>query len=229
MNNILLSMDIQTSIEGKLQNYLNIINKVFEDAASISSEKISPTDFIESISIVCKNSPDRCIKEDGVSGYTVHAGLIDLYVDSDNINEGAIYSTICHEISHAKRFSKLNSYDGRLISGLIFEGIAVAFEDEVRNDKYEESYFLSTIKSRSGTKKLILAVKDDLYKEDYDYMKIFINGDAEKGLPRWAGYEIGYYIVKEYMRITNKKASELVFENVDEIKKAISELLPDIA
>ena len=52
-------------------------------------------------------------------------------------------------------------------------------------------------------------------------MELFFNGNKSKNIPRWAGYEMGYFIVTRYMKLTNKKASELIYENVDNFKKVL--------
>lgn len=50
---------------------------------------------------------------------------------------------------------------------------------------------------------------------EFNNGELFFDGNKEKGLPRWAGYKIGYYLVKQYLKKTKKKASELIGEASD--------------
>lgn len=56
------------------------------------------------------------------------------------------------------------------------------------------------------TKKILSELWEQLDFNDYNYDEIFFNGNDK--LPRWAGYSVGYYLVKKYLEKTNKKIED---------------------
>lgn len=66
---------------------------------------------------------------------------------------------------------------------------------------------------RTESHNLVDLFRKDFFADNYDwdknYGELFFDGNKKKGIPRWAGYEIGYYLVKQIMKKTGKKASEL--------------------
>lgn len=55
-------------------------------------------------------------------------------------------------------------------------------------------------------------LKPEFKRAGYDYDGIFFGGH---GWPRWAGYSVGYYIVKEYLRRSGKSVFDAVAEPYD--------------
>lgn len=55
-------------------------------------------------------------------------------------------------------------------------------------------------------------LKPEFESAGYDYDGIFFGG---RGWPRWAGYSVGYYIVKEYLRRSGKSVFDAVAEPYD--------------
>ena len=54
--------------------------------------------------------------------------------------------------------------------------------------------------------KILSELWEQLDFNDYNYDEIFFNGNDK--LPRWAGYSVGYYLVKKYLEKTNKKIED---------------------
>ena len=75
-------------------------------------------------------------------------------------------------------------------------------------DKTEKSLFIKTILERTDkeNEKILSELWEQLDFNDYNYDEIFFNGNDK--LPRWAGYSVGYYLVKKYLEKTNKKIED---------------------
>ena len=148
------------------------------------------------------------IAEDGVSGRTYHSRLIILSIDKQQhaINEDFVFETICHELSHSLRWEKVPEYAETLFDGMILEGLAVVLEEAAMaaTQRPTTQYFLNTMQKTSieEINSMIATLKDTFNSMDYDYTRVFFTGDNT--LPRWAGYRLGYYFVKQYLEKTNR-------------------------
>ena len=148
------------------------------------------------------------IAEDGIAGKTLHSRLIMISADKNQhkINDGFIFETICHEMSHSLRWEKLPEYAETMFDGMILEGLAVVLEEEamVKTGRQDKQFFLKEMQKtpQAEIDKIIAVLKDKLEGKVYDYNKIFFTGDDI--LPRWAGYRLGYYFVKQYLRQTDQ-------------------------
>lgn len=149
------------------------------------------------------------IAEDGIAGKTLHSRLIVLSIDKQQrkISEDFVFETICHEMSHSFRWEKLpDEYAETMFDGMILEGLAVVLEEEamVKTGRQDKQFFLKEMQKtpQAEIDKMIAVLKDKLESKVYDYNKIFFTGDDI--LPRWAGYRLGYYFVKQYLRQTDQ-------------------------
>ena len=148
------------------------------------------------------------IAEDGVSGRTYHSRLIILSIDKQQhaITEDFVFETICHELSHSLRWEKVPEYAETLFDGMILEGLAVVLEEAAMaaTQRPTRQYFLNTMQQTSTEEinSMIATLKDTFNSTDYDYTRVFFTGDNT--LPRWAGYRLGYYFVKQYLEKTNR-------------------------
>ncbi len=216
MNKFVTSVDLAIIGDEQMNEIVAMINRASKKAIKVATAKLKNFNFGQPVHIVVVNDPNLVIPEDGVGGSTIHSGLIFIYVHPDNVTENALFTTICHELFHAKRYTILKEIDNRPIAAFISEGLAVAFEEEVRNKKKKETFFLRTITERQQTTKFIKIVEADFFDKDFEwdknYHSLFFTGNRQKGLPRWAGYEIGYFLTQQYMAKTGKTASELVGE-----------------
>ncbi len=186
------------------EQILNKLEAAYERACKTAAQLLSLKEF----DVVCIADKTMVIPEIGIGGYTPNRYLIYLYIDPDtDINEDEIFNTLCHELHHAKRYESEGCGD-TLLDSMIFEGLAIAFEEEVSSEK---AFMPSQLLSRSDTKSLLKKVKAHFNDEDFDHFRWFIF-DSTGELPRWTGYEVGYYLVRHYLLDKNKKASELVLE-----------------
>ncbi len=150
----------------------------------------------------------RRFAEDGISGRTYHSRLIMLSIDKQQhaINEDFVFETICHELSHSLRWEKVPEYAKTLFDGMILEGLAVVLEEAAMaaTQRPTRQYFLNTMQKTSieEINSIIAILKDTFNSMDYDYTRVFFTGDNT--LPRWAGYRLGCYFVKQYLEKTNR-------------------------
>lgn len=119
-----------------------------------------------------------------------------------------ISENVVHELCHAARWGKNDEWIKSLFDCLIFEGLACVLEAEFVKDKTEKSLFIKTILERTDkeNEKILSELWEQLDFNDYNYDEIFFNGNDK--LPRWAGYSVGYYLVKKYLEKTNKKIED---------------------
>lgn len=105
-----------------------------------------------------------------------------------------------------------------LFDGLLFEGLACVLEDEFANNNPEKTLFIKTILERSDeeNEKILAVVREKLDSNEYNYDEIFFNGNDK--LPRWAGYSLGYYLVKKYLEKTNKGIEDAFVDKYADFK-----------
>lgn len=152
------------------------------------------------------------IAEDGIAGKTLHSRLIVLSIDKQQckISEDFVFETICHEMSHSLRWEKLPEYAETMFDGMILEGLAVALEEEamIKLGRRNQQFFLREMQKtpQAEIDKIIAALQDNFEDKAYDYTKIFFTGDDV--LPRWAGYKLGYYFMKQYLHQTSQTIAQ---------------------
>lgn len=215
MNNITLFISNASGSFSKLEP---IIRSALEKAVAIAVDKIS----LKDVDVICIDDPSMVIPEIGIGGYTPSRHLMFLYIDSqsDKVTEQEIINTLCHEFYHSM------SYDGpgygkTLFDSMIFEGLATAFEEESAKGN---SFLVRNLRSREASQALFAKHSNELDAEDFNHFKWFIYDETNE-LPRWAGYEIGFYIVRAYLEETNKKASEVILEDLNVIKSFADDAL----
>lgn len=60
--------------------------------------------------------------------------------------------------------------------------------------------------------RILEKLRSQLDSNYYDYDTIFFNGNDE--LPRWVGYSLGYYLVKNILRKLIKRSKTLLLINM---------------
>jgi hypothetical protein len=187
---------------------LSILKNAAKKAEAFISAIFQQFDYEVDIIITTPSFILPTIAEDGIAGKTLHSRLIVLSIDKQQrkISEDFVFETICHEISHSLRWEKLPEYAETMFDVMILEGLAVALEEEamVETGRQDKQFFLKEIQKtpQAEIDKMIAVLKDKFEGKVYDYNKIFFTGDDI--LPRWAGYRLGYYFVKQYLRQTDQ-------------------------
>lgn len=168
------------------------------------------------INIIIANQKSNTIPEMGISGETLSDDLIIIYLDkrSNKITQANLISMIAHEINHAQRWFLLPKFDNTLAGSLILEGLACAFEQQI--NPHQPSFFIQTISSRSSrnSEKIKAVFNKELFIDNFSWQKkrkvYFVSGNEKLKLPRWAGYQLGLYLVQNKINSSGKKASELI-------------------
>ena len=171
----------------------------------------------QDIDVLVTNRIPMNIPENGAGGYTFTADFFRIIINDKKATD----NLISHELCHAARWGRNDEWIKSLFDCLIFEGLACVLEAEFVKDKPEKSLFIKTILECTDdeNKKILDLLKDKLDSDEYNYDEIFFNGNDK--LPRWAGYSVGYYLVKKYLEKTNKKIEDAVADKYTEFKIAL--------
>ncbi|WP_430786592.1 DUF2268 domain-containing protein [Virgibacillus flavescens] len=148
----------------------------------------------------------------GVSAFTDYNGNLCFIVYPDEKVRSILKSIIAHEYHHHWRIKKLGTTEKNetLLDRLVLEGLAEHF---VRIELGEACLgpmmrALSEEEARTlwNTKYL------EHLSDHGDKTDPFMFGDKDQGIPLWAGYSIGYYIVKWFIEKHNFKSIEELTE-----------------
>lgn len=163
----------------------------------------------EDVIILIDTDPHMIDPNIGVGGYTDDKNHIQLSIDPShkNLSDKELFATLVHELSHVKR-AYGPGYGTTLFDYMIFEGLGVAFEEEVCKSN---TYYPKYLRSLHDTKQLVksFSYMFDYDDDQYDHMD-FIIGNKEKGIPEFAVYSMGLFFVEQYLSRTNKHASEVL-------------------
>lgn len=191
---------------------ITILKNATQKAEGFISATFTQFDYEVDVIIATPSFILPTIAEDGIAGKTLHSRLIILSLDKNQheISEGFIFETICHEMSHSLRWEKLPEYAETMFDGMILEGLAVALEEEamIKLGRRNQQFFLREMQKTSQAEidKIIAALQGNFEDKVYDYTKIFFTGDDV--LPRWAGYKLGYYFVKQHLHQTSQTIAQ---------------------
>ncbi len=179
------------------------------------------------IDVLVTNRIPMIIPENGAGGYTFSADFIRINIDDEKATENLISENVVHELCHAARWGKNDEWTKSLFDGLLFEGLACVLEDEFANNNLEKTLFIKTILERSDeeNEKILAVVRDKLYSNEYNYDEMFFNGNDK--LPRWSGYSLGYYLVKKYLKKTNKRIEDAFVDKYADFRTGLALFLMD--
>lgn len=149
----------------------------------------------------------------GVSGFCPWNNTILIFINFINGWEKQFEETIVHELAHA--LSPFAKPDAQIGPWLILEGLAEHFKDSII--KQDRSPWTKAI-SEEESWKIFDEIKNSLEKSDFDkYSEIFYGTGK---YPLWAGYTIGYFLVKRYLeKFPNFDWKELLKKDPEKILK----------
>jgi hypothetical protein len=161
------------------------------------------------------------IPEDGISGRTYRYDLVVIVANTKSgVSEDFFYETLCHELSHSLRWKNVPEHSVTLLDDIMFEGLAITLEEKAMVDEKNNNiqYFLKEMQKTDEltVNKIMPLIKNNLYDSKYDYNKIFIDGDNE--LPRWAGYKLGYHLVKKYLQNNGNDINKATLDSYKKLK-----------
>ena len=163
---------------------------------------------ISEVDVILHRNPFSVIYETGVSGTAPTGHVIVISLDPNNANFGAsidveLSATLIHELHHCMRW-RGPGCGKTLRDALVSEGLALHFEREYRN---APPFYAVSVPERL-LREVKDKAKDELDSESYDYSAWFY-GSETRGIPRHAGYSLGYDIVGSYLRIHNTSAAKV--------------------
>lgn len=188
-----------------------------KDIATIQSATRAAEDFISKnlnfdyevdFVVVSPSLLLDAIPEDGIVGRTYSSRLVVIVLNKEQapIREDIVFETICHEMSHSMRWAKNPEYTKCLFDEVILEGLAVNLEEKAINDtsRQNRQFFLKEMQSTSQEviDKIIAKLGDKLHNKQFAYYPDYYNSffyAGNKDFPRWAGYRLGYYLVKKHL------------------------------
>ncbi|MBB3965833.1 DUF2268 domain-containing putative Zn-dependent protease [Rhizobium metallidurans] len=180
--------------EGSLAPW-HAVMKTQADAVADRIDKIVPPEFRRhAIDVVVHYLPDETIPELGFGGSCFRRGLVTINLDpgapgfEDRLAQGVFGRTLAHELHHAMRWDACG-YGFSLGEALVSEGLADIFSETVTGVSAPPWASASI----NGSWPALLNQAE--HNQDYDHAAWFY-GTGE--LPRWAGYTIGYRLVRLY-------------------------------
>lgn len=179
---------------GRLEKLKSQITKSFEKISYILENVIKLPD----IDIVVADNPESAIPETGVGGYAPTANIIYISINPEhpNIESNVGYeieSTITHEVHHCARWKSIG-YGESLLEAIISEGLADHFDIEINGG--DPKPWSIAIKGEI-LEDLIGKGKKEFNNTNYNHSKWFFGSED---VQRWAGYSMGYKIVKDYLK-----------------------------
>ncbi len=203
-------MKVQTYIL-EASGRLTPLKERIEQSISSTIELVSAKMSLPNVDIVVDDLSPLAIPETGVGGYAPSAHLVEVHIDPTHahITEGLeveLQSTVAHELHHAARWAAVG-YGTTLLEAMVSEGLADHFDQEIYGG---EPKLWSVALSEKKLGDWSLKSQEELMNKKYNHSAWFFGTSTE--IPRWAGYAIGYKLVKQYMQETGRTASELVAE-----------------
>ena len=124
---------------------------------------------------------------------------------------------LSHELCHAKRLSVKPAFPRTLLEAIINEGFATFYESQIAKDNRIKQFFIKTVEQRSKNENMNILNYCTPYldKEEYSDDVFFFRGN--KSIPRWAGYSLGYEIIKEYSAIKKQSFLDVLSTDYNDI------------
>ena len=198
-----------------LEAYAPSLEKETREAMALVGSFIRLSD---ELTVKISNDPTRTVAEvGGFCGYTPHAHEVQVSLDptnarfQDGLARKELTRTLVHELHHSARWVD-PGYGDTLFDALVTEGLADHFLCQVTGEAPEPwAVSLSDDALASWLEKARPSFDDETYShEDWFF------GCAEKGMPKWLGYALGYEIVKRYLAAyPGETAARLVNANSD--------------
>lgn len=164
---------------------------------------------VDGVKFTINQRPGGIVPGIGAGGCCFVADLVSLDVDPrlDLTNERSrriVRYTVAHELHHAARWRSVGS--GRIFSEhMVFEGLADHFARQI-----EPEMLMPWTRPMSSYGRFMCRCQLPLVLRPRRYNRgvWFFRGSRWRGIPRWAGYSLGFEIVGRYLQAVGKRASD---------------------
>lgn len=193
---------------GQLEDHRQLVEQVVRQTVA-SVNDLMP---IDNVLIRVVADPAQVIPELGLSGYNPSAEEVVIFIDPhSSVLAGSLAANlsqvVAHEMHHAKR-RRTVGYGATLLEAVVTEGLADHFSVEVTGS---EPPLWATALTGSELDQWISRAMETWTDRPYDHSGWFVGTDP--GIPRWAGYAIGFEMVRLYLSADpDRRASRLVAE-----------------
>lgn len=153
----------------------------------------------DNLDLVFLSAPKTVNGNEPIWGYSRNASTIFVYIDLgyqslDALINNDLKRVLAHEYHHARRWKSVG-YGTTLGEVLITEGLADHFSMEVfSGDMPKWCCALTEGDIETWLEKAISQLND----KGYNHAAWFF-GDKRTSTPKWTGYSLGYFLIKQYM------------------------------
>ncbi|GIW66570.1 MAG: hypothetical protein KatS3mg095_0468 [Candidatus Parcubacteria bacterium] len=204
-------MKVTVLVYGKeLKKFEKDIRRVTLETCNKINKKIKLGDF----TIIYEENPQKCIPRFGHSGQTLSGYLICISLNpqfknfKNKVIKEEIPRAIAHEIIHLIRWNLFKPTQKNLLYAIIEEGLCQHFDLEICGENLS-LYPWSTALKENEIKKYLKRAKKYFNSKDISVIYSWKFGNEKLKIPHWAGYSLGFYLIKKYLEKTNKKVSEI--------------------
>lgn len=186
------------------------VQPVVEEEVGRTLDVVRPLLGVDELRISLIADPSRVIPEVGLGGFNPSRDEVRLYADPtwpglEAVLRAELMSILAHEIHHVMR-RRAVGYGSTLLQAAVTEGLADHFALEVEpRDPPPWSTALSDDALADWTSEVLSRTSGG-----YDHGAWFLGTDPS--IPRWTGYAVGFDLVRRYMDLESRSASELVGE-----------------
>lgn len=156
-----------------------------------------------------------------VSGFAAGNNTINIYLEPKKLSEEFLMATVAHEYNHLVFFNHHTELDpdlpdtkATILDVLIWEGLAENFSELVVGKKVSpiisnltEPEAREELEKIKNENRLRAKIADE---DDASYQNIFFGADGT--YKRWAGYSIGYFVVKAFLNNQTKISWEKIMK-----------------
>lgn len=207
------------NVHGKLNQWQSKIEQVF--AQSVKQMQDTLPLHHQQIDVVVKVS-DNVIEELGIGGYSPSQYELEISIApqhaflSQNFTH-VFRAILAHEMHHCCRHASVG-YGDTLFQALISEGLACHYEREFSR---QTPIYVNHLSPQQRQQFLTTAEKV-WFGKNYNHASWFF-GSVKERMPKWVGYDLGYFLVEQYLNQTAKTAGCLVNEPAESFLPSISQ------
>ncbi len=155
------------------------------------------------------STEDKFIKNkmNGINGRAYNTCALSLWINKNATQwKRFVISDVAHEFCHVVRFQRIGEKHWTLLDGMVQEGLAQCFAEQVTGRIQSWSNAITREQARAVWAKLSrkLNVEDSTL-----YYRAFLKR-RDNEFPHWSGYTIGYLMIKARLRELGKDWNDVI-------------------